>query len=384
MVNRKVAVFCGGRSPEHDVSIVTGLQAYRAIDRQRFDPLLVYVSLDGRWFTGEKLLERSSFIPNAQLREQLTAVDLEAGGVLRPRRRALFGRGKPLSFDLALPAFHGQIGEDGGFQGLMETLNLPYAGMRLPGAAISMDKAITKRLLADTGIAMLPFHELRKGETAASPPFAFPVIVKPARLGSSIGVGKASSMDELLHLASRIFPYDSKVLVEPVVTDLVEYNIAVRRDGSGLALSAIEQPRTTAELLDFREKYTRAGKSGAKELGTVSEGMLSMTRIVNPDLPAELASRIREAATVVYRRLEGAGAPRLDFLCNRTTGELWFNEINPCPGSFAFFLWQAAEKPLLFSELLTHLLEEAVALHREGQLPADPVPAEARLFERTT
>ncbi|MCC6983547.1 MAG: hypothetical protein IT535_09785 [Bauldia sp.] len=391
MAKVRVAVFCGGRSPEHDVSIVTGIQVLRAIDRERYEPFLVYVSISGEWFVGDRLTEHGTYIPNAQIREQLTAVDLQAGGVLQPRGGGggLFGKKKPgIAFDVALQAFHGLVGEDGGFQGTMEMAGIPYTGMRLLGSAVAMDKAVTKRLLADTGVPMLPFFEIRRRQALGELPegFAFPVIVKPARLGSSIGVAKATSMDELRAAAQLIFLYDQKAIVEPFVANLVEYNVAVRRDGEGLATSAIEQPRTSAELLDFREKYSRggSGKGGTKEIGTVSEGMLAMTRIINPDLPADVSSRIREWATTVYRRLEGSGAPRLDFVSDKATGEIWFNEINPCPGSFGFFLWQAAEKPLLFTELTTHLLEEAVQLHREGHLPADPVPAEARLFKRTT
>jgi D-alanine-D-alanine ligase len=390
MAKVRVAVFCGGRSPEHDVSIVTGLQVLRALDRSRYEPFLVYVSISGEWFVGDKLLENATYLPNAQLREQLTVVDLQAGGVLQPRGGGLFGKKKPaLAFDVAVQAFHGLVGEDGGFQGTMEMAGVPYTGMRLLGSAVAMDKGATKRILADTDVPMLPFFEIRRRSVPSELPtgFSFPVIVKPARLGSSIGVAKATNMDELRAAAQLIFLYDQKAIVEPFVANLVEYNLAVRRDGDDLATSAIEQPRTTAELLDFREKYSRGSggtKSGTKEMGTVSEGMIAMTRIINPALPMEVSARLRHWARTVYRRLDGSGAPRLDFVSNAATGEIWFNEINPCPGSFGFFLWQAAEKPLLFSELLDHLVEEAVEFHREGQLPADPVPAEARLFPRGT
>ncbi len=394
MAKVRVAVFCGGRSPEHDVSIVTGIQVLRAIDRERYEPFLVYVSISGEWFIGDKLTEHATYLPNAQVREQLTAVDLQAGGLLQPRGGGggLFGKKKPaIAFDVAMQAFHGLVGEDGGFQGTMEMAGVPYTGLRLLGSAVAMDKAVTKRMLGDTGVPMLPFFEIKRRAVPSELPagFSFPVIVKPARLGSSIGVAKATSMAEVTAAAQTIFLYDHKAIVEPFVSNLVEYNVAVRRDGEGVVTSAIEQPRTSAELLDFREKYTRGGgskggKGGTKEIGTVSEGMLAMTRIINPDLPAETSAKIREWAKTVYRRLEGSGAPRLDFVSNKATGEIWFNEINPCPGSFGFFLWQAAEKPLLFTELTTHLLEEAVQLHREGQLPADPVPAEARLFGRGT
>jgi D-alanine-D-alanine ligase len=148
--------------------------------------------------------------------------------------------------------------------------------------------------------------------------------------------------------------------------------------------SAIEKPKRAEELLDFRQKYLSGGgsKGGTKSDTGDSQGMLSLTREINPALPGEFAAKLRRWAVAAFEAVDGTGAPRVDFYCNEATGEVWLNEVNPCPGSFGYFLWEAADPPLRFTALLSLSIEEALARHRESQLPDDPVPAEARLLRR--
>jgi D-alanine-D-alanine ligase len=157
------------------------------------------------------------------------------------------------------------------------------------------------------------------------------------------------------------------------------------RVGGQLRHSAIERPRRAEELLDFRQKYLPGGngKTGIKGDAGDSQGMLSLTRDINPPLPAGLAADLRRWATAALEAVDGTGAPRIDFYCDEQTGETWLNEVNPCPGSFAYFLWEAAESPIGFTALLSMLIDEALARHREGRLPDDPVPPEARLLRRS-
>ncbi|MGD9615939.1 MAG: D-alanine--D-alanine ligase [Alphaproteobacteria bacterium] len=398
----RVAVLFGGRSPEHDVSVITGLQALRAIDQQRFEAFPVYVNPRGQWFVGEVLADRRTYLPDARAQGELTEVTLSLGepgkGLLAPKRsglfgRGLFGRGAPIEFDIALPAFHGLYGEDGQIQGLFETANLPYAGMRTLASSVFMDKVATKRLLRGSGIPQLPYVVVSR--TSGGLPSAeslkmllsdigFPCIVKPVHLGSSIGVGKADSVEEVRALLPTIFRLDPQAIIEPFVPNLVEYNLAVTRVGGVVRSSAIEQPKRAEELLDFRQKYLSGsdGKSGTKGDGAASQGMLSLTRDINPTLPRGLENSIRRWAVDSFEAVFGTGAPRVDFYCNAATGEAWLNEINPIPGSFAYFLWEAADPPLGFTALLSGLIDEAIARHREIQLPDDPVPPEARLLRR--
>lgn len=279
-------------------------------------------------------------------------------------------------------------------QGLFESANLPYTGMRTLASAVLMDKPVAKRLFRALDIPVLPDAVITRGGAGLPPAdvlapllrdIGFPCIVKPAHLGSSIGVGKADDMDELRALLPTVFRLDRQAVVEPFIPNLVEYNLSVTRGGGGIRTSAIERPKRAEELLDFRQKYLSggAGKSGTKgEGGGDSQGMLSLTREINPDLPAEFETKLRRWAMAAYEGVDGTGAPRVDFYCNDATGEVWLNEINPIPGSFGYFLWEAAEPPIGFTALLTMLIDEALARHRGSQLPDDPVPPEARLLRR--
>jgi D-alanine-D-alanine ligase len=392
----RVAVFLGGRSPEHDVSVITGLQALKAIDQERFAAFPVYVDPRGRWLVGDALAERRNYLPDASTAADLGEVTLSFGepgqGVLVAKRSGLFGRRTSIEFDVALLAFHGLYGEDGQMQGLLETAGVPYTGMRTLASAVFMDKPAAKRLLRGLDIPLLPDAVVTRG-TGGLPSadalralvgnIGFPCIVKPAHLGSSIGVGKAENIEEVRALLPAIFRLDRQAVIEPFVPNLAEYNLAVMRVGGELRTSAIERPKRAEELLDFRQKYLSGGadKGGVKSDGG-SEGMLSLTREINPQLPAGLAEKLRRWATAAFASVDGSGAPRVDFYCNEATGEVWLNEVNPIPGSFAYFLWEAAEQPLGFTALLSLLIDEALGRHRDSQLPDDPVPPEARLLRR--
>ena len=401
IVKREIAVFFGGRSPEHDVSVVTGMQALAAVDSAAFEAFPVYVTGAGDWLVGEPLRDRANYLPDDALRARLTEMTLDSTsdgeGLLVPRRRGWFGSAKPVRFDVALLAFHGNLGEDGQFQGLFESAGVPYTGMRTLASAVAMDKAAAKRMLQGQDIPLLPSLELHRPESGFVPSAAalaaavgnmgFPACVKPCHLGSSIGVAKVDDLDELREVLPEIFRLDPVAVLEPFVPNLVEYNVAVSAFGGEVRTSAIERPKRVAELLDFREKYLSGEgeggkKGGGKSPGTVSEGMLSLTRDINPEIDAALEKNIRDWAVAAFESVGGRGAPRIDFLGDEVTGELWLNEINPCPGSFGYFLWEAADPPLLFTALLSALIEEALSEFRSSRLPQDPTPKEARLFKR--
>ncbi len=398
----RVAVFFGGRSPEHDVSVVTGLQALEALDQDRFSSFPVYVATDGKWFTGDALRNRANYLPKEAILKTLEAVRLDSwpqvdgrGRLLPEKGGGVFGKPKPVEFDVALLAFHGLFGEDGRVQGLLELANVPYTGMRPLGSTVFMDKAATKRVLAGTGIRLLPDALLERPASGLMPGaqeieralshLLFPVIVKPLHLGSSIGVARAGNLEEVRGALSVIFRLDTHAIIEPFVENLVEYNVAVRNGARGVETSAIERPKAQKELLDFKAKYlsgSGGSKSGTKQPGTISEGMLSLTRELNPPVEIEFAATIHEWAKSCFSVIYGTGAPRIDFLCNSATSELWLNEVNPCPGSFGYYLWQASSLALLFPELLSALIDEAFAMQRTIQLPPDPTHADARLFPR--
>lgn len=401
---KRVAVFFGGRSPEHDVSVVSGLQILGAIDQTRYDAFPVYVAPDGEWLVGDILRDRANYLLNAAARKQVQSVTLDIaagqGGRLVPKKSGLFGGAKSIEFDVALPVFHGLYGEDGQVQGVFEFAGIPYAGMRTMASSILMDKVATKRILNDLDIPHLPYAVIKRpAEGYYIAPeklevmmgdLKFPCILKPSHLGSSIGVAKVNSLEELSACLPAIFEMDDAAIMEPFVQNLVEYNVALANVGGEVKTSAIERPKATEELLDFKQKYLSGGSNkngdklggGIKTPGTISEGMLSLTRELNPKLDAKMESDIREWSVRLYKALDGTGAPRIDFIGNEKTGEIWMNEVNPIPGSYGYFLWEAAADPLLFAEFLTGLIEEAFAARRGKNLPKDPVPKDARLLKR--
>lgn len=400
-VKKKIAVFLGGKSPEHDVSIVSGLQAMGAIDPDLFDAFPVYVTPKGEFYVGDALRERNFYVPSAADLAKLDKVALHVGAGGAP---ALIGgaqgflqKAKAYPFDAAIPAFHGLFGEDGRMQGVFEIAGAAYTGMRAFASTLFMDKGATKRFLAGSGIPMLPFTIIARPSQgllilpdelkARYTDISFPAIVKPNSLGSSIGVAKVDDWQELSDVLPGVFRLDEAAIVEPFVPNLVEYNVSVCGFGGRTRTSAIERPKHASELLDFRAKYLSS--EGSKKTGGVkspgqsaSEGMLSLTRDINPELPGTLSSDIAGWAKTAFELARGTGAPRIDFLCNSVTGEVWLNEINPCPGSFAYFLWEAAEEPMLFAELMENLIAEGEAEMRRMRLPLDPTPEDARLFKR--
>lgn len=399
MEKKKVAVFFGGASPEHDVSIVTGLQAFSAIDTSNYEPFPVYIDTTGTWLVGDFLLKHENFIPSDETKKMLTSVSLnissQGKGILVEQSSSFFKKPKTFEFDIALLALHGGAGENGSIQGVFETYGVAYTGMRVMASSIAMDKMLTKKILSDSKIPTLPCTNIPKpsnrlllNETELEnicKNLTFPCCVKPRYLGSSIGVAKVENADELNSVLPNIFKYDSHAIVEPFVENMVEYNVSLRRDeNNNILTSAIELPKCNDELLDFKNKYCSAdgGKTGIKNSAPPSEGMLSLTREINPKINKDDEANIRSWATQAYNIIEGQGAPRIDFISNSKTGEIWLNEINSLPGSLGYFLWEAASESILFTELLSHLIEEGLSIHDATFSSSDPVPVDARIFKR--
>lgn len=397
-----LAVFFGGRSPEHDVSIISGLQAIGAIDHTKYDVVPVYVAMDGKWYTGEPLLDRLSYIPSDEMLASLTHVELclspgKERSILRSQTKGMFGKAKDIFFDVAFLAFHGGEGEDGRFQALFEIAGTPYTGMRRHASDVFMDKVLTKTVMSQLGIPVLPSWVIARPVKGLVPNLEtvknaisgaeYPLLVKPANLGSSIGVAMVKDFEELYAVLPTVLRLDDTALIEPFVQNLTEYNVSVCGFDGDIRCSAIERPKCTSELLSFSEKYASADgksgpKSGGKAPGQSSQGMLSLTRDIAPSLPDDFQASIIDYAKKAFSALDPYGAPRIDFLSNSETGELWLNEVNPCPGSFGYFLWEAAERPILFSDLIDKLVEEAQLLNQSLQSSDDATPVEARLFKR--
>ncbi len=378
---KKIAVLFGGSSPEHDVSVVTAQQLMDAVDPADYEVVPVYADFENRFFIGPGLRHVATYRPRPGNLTEISFGWGERGPEIRPVS------GAPIPFDCALPAFHGRFGEDGRIHALFEWLGIPVTGFSATHSGLAMRKDLTKLIAAGAGVPVLPqvvVDRTRLDDAEAlladiKKTVGLPAIVKPVNLGSSIGVGIARNGEEALQLIAMVLTQDSLALVEPRVPHLVEYNVALRNDHGEVRLSAIERPKPSTELLDFKEKYLSGG-GGAKGSSLPSEGMLSLTRDITPDMAGNRRPLVEENAVKVFAAFGRRGAPRLDFLCNDETGEIFFNEINPIPGSYGYFLWERAEEPLLFPELVRHLVEEALADTVKSF--DDPVPQGAYLLPR--
>ena len=377
-----VAVLFGGASQEHDVSVVSAQQLMDAADVRRINVIPVYSDFENRFFSGPALRDVSAFRPRPPGLTEVGFFGGEDGPALRP----LAGGGeRPV--DCVLPVFHGPFGEDGRIQSHFELLGFPVTGFSASGSALAMRKDATKALVKAAGVNVL--DHVAVGHAALADPgavgrevaerFGYPAVVKPANLGSSIGVGIAEDDETLFALIEAVLRQDTLALVEPKVENLREYNIAMMWRGGEVVFSAIERPKSSAELLDFKEKYL-SSDSAPKGSFLPSEGMLSLTRDIDPEMPADLRERIHDYARRAFVALGHRGCPRIDFMQDEATGELWFNEINPIPGSYGFFLWEAADPPLLYPELIQHLVDEAIG--SSVKRFDDPVPQYAHLLPR--
>ncbi len=375
-----VAVVFGGASQEHDVSIVSAQQLMDAADVRRIEVVPVYLDFENALRTGPTLRDVTTFRPRPPRTQPAQFGWGDAGPELR-------AAGDNRTIDCVLPVFHGPFGEDGRIQSLLELIGIPVTGFSASASALAMRKDATKALVKSVGVNVLDHVTVNRGQAAAPDALfdeaearlGYPMVVKPANLGSSIGVGIAPDRATLAALVESVLRQDTLALIEPKVENLVEYNIAMRWHAGEVVFSAIEQPKSGADLLDFKEKYL-SSEGPAKGTFLPSEGMLSLTRDINPELPGNLKGLIHDYARLAFLILGHRGAPRIDFMCNAETGELWFNEINPIPGSYGFFLWEAAEAPLLYPELIDHLVTEAIT--QSVKSFDDPVPQDAYLLPR--
>jgi D-alanine-D-alanine ligase len=381
----RVGVAFGGRSVEHDVSIITGLQALGVLE-ERHSPIPIYIARSGRWFTGEALRELSVYQDGGDPDAEEVHFDLHngrllraaaAGGSLLRARRAP----EPIALDVVVLATHGTQGEDGCLQGALELARLPYVGPSVGAAAAAMDKATTKAVLTQAGLPVLAHLALRREEwdldkngvlARAREELDFPIYVKPASLGSSVGVARCADNAELAEALELGFELDRTCLLEPSVEGGMEVNCAVvGRPGVPPRTSVCEQPVAAAQFLSFEDKYMGDGKGS---------GMKGAQRLIPAPIPDELTAQIQELAKRAFAAFGCAGVTRVDFLVDARR-QVYVNELNTIPGSFSFYLWEPAGVP--FVQLMDDLIDLAVEEHRE-KLRTTTVFATNLLAERAS
>lgn len=358
----------GGVSPEHEVSVLTALQAVSALKETSYHPVALYITKSGRWLTGDPLLELENYQDLKKLEAQATPCTFEideTGRALLTEtgKKGLFQKPEKTPIHTVLMSFHGSDGENGAFQGLMESLNLPYSGSGILGSSLGMDKWRAKIFCRANDIPVtddVSFTEteweknqdsiLKKVES-----LNWPVFVKPVHLGSSIGVIKCSDQKKLIESVETAFRYDARLIVEEAVHPLMEINCSVLGNEESAQASVCEQPISKEELLTFEEKYLSDGGDG--------KGMASADRRIPAPISDELTKQIQELSIRIFQTMDCSGVARLDFLINADSNKIYFNEINTIPGSFSFYLWDKTE--ISYPRLLERLISLAQDRHRQ-------------------
>ncbi len=367
---RKIAVLFGGRSVEHEISVITALQLMLAVDPALYDITPVYIAPNGCWYTGDALLNRTFYASVPGSLSALTEVTL----LPKPGINGLTvqATGLVLPVDVFVPVFHGQYGEDGCIQGLFELAQVPYTGSSVAASAITMNKYFCKVYLGAHGVPVLPAALINRDDARAdieatvesicsrSEFSSFPLFIKPCNLGSSIGVSRVGAKHELAAALAKVFRYDTHALVEPCVSEIMEINVSVRDVGRAQA-SVVEIPVSQSGVLSYEEKYLRPGgkKSGP------SQGMASLSRIIDPpDLDPDIRNEVVSHAVRSFSLLGCSGVARLDFIYDLAAGKLYFNELNAFPGSCAFYLWARTAPRVLYTELINDMIETALRTHQ--------------------
>jgi D-alanine-D-alanine ligase len=389
---KRVAILFGGRSVEHEISVITGLQAIKAIDVVEYEPIPVYIAPSGKWYSGS-LLTNQSFYKN--MPDSLNDVDEVVllpvpgiGGLTVLKRARKNGQGFQeeeemiIPIDFYFPCFHGTYGEDGCLQGLLELAEVPYSGCGVLASALSMSKQHCKEVVSCSGVPVLPAIVVRKEKVQSelgkglrtlreailkTPNFEkFPLFVKPCTLGSSIGIARVTDVAELDAALLQALKYDAQAMVEPCIDNKLEINVAIL-DGTEPVASVTEIPVPKAgKELTYEDKYLTGG---GKKSGSIAQGMAALTRIIDPpDLSTDIKTSVIDYAKTAFKSLGCSGAARLDFLLDLTNEKVYFNEINPLPGSLSFYLWAGLTPPILFTELITRMITRGERAFQEKTL----------------
>lgn len=360
MSKQNIAVLFGGESAEHDVSVITGLQVMEQIDRKQFNPLAIKVNQQGEFWYYPKLKKRQDYKKIKP--QQVTLIRKENTTYLQ--RPGMLQSDLPLT--AAYLAFHGGKGENGAMQGLLEVFNLPFTSPDSESSSLGMNKVITKQILEAAGYPQVPYlyfaatdieAELNHKVKHITDKLELPVIVKPAHLGSSIGINIAHTTEELSKYLSAASLVDKEVLVERLIPEFTEYNVAVRQKDNELEVSAIEHPLAQDEILSFADKYERGGKKSG------GDGMASLSRELPTNIEPELRDKLYEMARDVFKHLRCKGMIRIDFMVTPKQ-EIYITEPNTIPGSMSYYLWEASG--ISFTQQITDLLEQAVSDHKQA------------------
>ena len=373
-MKNNVAVFFGGRSVEHEISVISALQAIAAFDKEKYNVIPVYISKQGRWYTSPLLLDVKNYRDMKGLTQRCTEVMLrpEFGDYnLYKTTNGFFEKRHPVVATLhaVLPVLHGTNGEDGIFEGVLETIGIPYAGCNTLSSANGMDKITMKMILRESGIPVVDYVWFTDRQWFAQKEsiiekvekeLGYPVIVKPANLGSSVGIGKAADRQQLIERINYAEKFSQRIIVEHMIEKLKEINCSVLGNADENIASVCEEPVKTGDILSYEDKYMGGSKSAK------GSGMQSSERRVPAQIPEEMSERIRNMSRDTFRVLSCHGVSRIDVMINEKDNQVYVNEINTIPGSLSFYLWEASG--IKFPQLIDRLMELAFERKRRADM----------------
>ena len=365
-MKKTIVVFFGGISPEHEVSVITGLQILANLDKEKYLPIPIYVAKDGIWYTGDNLFNSETYKNLSNIPIYCNQVYFSPEGTswsLKICHRGFFKPESSVKINVIFPCFHGGLGENGGFQGLFEITGIPYVGSSILGSALGMDKVSAKAVFAESDIVQSDYiaFDRRSWDKEKSKilknirtKLKFPLFVKPASSGSSIGVSKVVGDTGLENAVEVAFCFGTQVLVEKAIQNAREVNVSVMGNiGGDFEVSVCEEVFAKDNFLSFDDKY-KSNNKGAK-------GMAATNRMIPAEISKDLEIKIKEIAMKAFRLLSCSGIVRVDFLIKGSS--IYLLEVNTIPGSFSFYLWEASK--VRFSALCDKLIQLAEETHKQ-------------------
>lgn len=369
----KVGVFFGGKSVEHEVSIITALQAIENIDKEKYDVIPIYISKDNKMYCGSLVnkIEEYKNIENVINKSfQVTLVQRDNKVILLKCNKKFYEKDMYDYIDIAFPIVHGTNVEDGTLQGYLKMFNIPYVGSDIISSACGMDKYVFKCILKQNNIPVLDCKcytlndyndNLERIINEIEEKFNYPVIVKPANLGSSIGIQIAKDTQKLEEAIMDAFSYSNKIIIEKAITNLKEVNCSVLGDYEDAQASECEEPIKTDDILSFNDKYISGGKKCPTKLNekSMNSGVLKLPA----DIDEKMKNTIQEYSIKTFKALGCCGVARIDVIIDIDTNKIYVNEINTIPGCLSFHLWKATK--INYKDLLNNLIELSLKRNRE-------------------
>ncbi len=366
-----IGVIFGGRSTEHEISVISASQAMAAINREKYDVTPIYITKQGHWYTGAPLFDVKNYRHIPELLKQCTEVYMRPVygdyNLYPANPKGFFSSSamKPVGkLDVVIPVLHGTNMEDGIFEGVLQTIGIPYAGCDVLSSANGMDKITMKMILRANDVPVVDYvwftdkqwHTRRDALIEQiEGTLGYPVIIKPANLGSSVGIGSAHDREQLKARIDDAERYSTRIIVEHMLADMQEINCSVLGDCDDYRTSVLEEPIKSGDFLTYEKKYMGGGKG--------SEGMQSSQKRIPAELPDDVTKEIQRLAGETFRVLSCHGVSRVDVMIDRTDGRIYVNEINTIPGSLSFYLWEATG--LSFDKLMDELVKLALRRKRE-------------------